>query len=70
MVVVRVPSSYFKTLRDKVPYVVVAVTLAEGPKLYGNLVDTAVTDLKVGMSLQAVLTPAADGAGMVNFRAA
>lgn len=60
---------YFKTLRDKVPYVVVAVTLDEGPKLYGNLVETALADLKVGMPLQAVFTRADAGGGMVNFRA-
>ena len=61
---------YFKTLRDRVPYVVLAVTLDEGPQLYGNLVESAPGDLKIGMRLEAVFTAGDGGAGMVNFRAA
>jgi uncharacterized OB-fold protein len=48
----------------------VAVTLDEGPQLYGNLVETLVGDLKVGMRLKVAFTPADNDAGMVNFRAA
>ena len=60
---------YFKSTRDKVPYVVIAVTLDEGPQLYANLIDSAPADLEVGMRLEAAFTRGAGGAGMVNFRA-
>ena len=59
---------YFKAVKGKVPYVVVAAALEEGPQLYGNLVESDAGNLKIGMRLEAVFTPAENGAGMVNFR--
>ncbi len=61
--------AYFKGTRERVPYVVVLAELDEGPKLYGNLMDTASADLQVGMRLEATFTPAGEEAAMVNFRA-
>ncbi|MDX6470725.1 MAG: OB-fold domain, acyl-CoA-associated, partial [Gaiellaceae bacterium] len=55
---------------DAVPYVVALVELDAGPRLIANVVDIAPSDVAVGMRVTAAFEPFAEGAALVNFRAA
>ena len=53
--------------RSRLPLIVAAVDLEEGPRLTSNLVECAPEDLRVGMPLEAVFEEL-DGEGLVLFR--
>jgi hypothetical protein len=54
----------------EVPYAVVLVALdaAEGVRMIGNLVGLKPDQLKAGLAVEAVFTPAGDGVTLVNWR--
>ena len=54
--------------RDELPYVVAMIELDEGPRLRGNVIDVAVTDVHIGLEVEAVFVPAADDIGVPQWR--
>jgi len=66
---VRYPRSYLPAFEALVPYVVLCVELAEGPRLFGRLVDKNV-EPRIGMRVSAVIERWADGGHAVAFAAA
>ncbi|MBV1905442.1 MAG: OB-fold domain-containing protein [Pseudomonadales bacterium] len=54
-------------LADRVPYVVAAVELAEGPRMTTNIVGCAPEDVKVGMPVE-VSYEDVDDVTLINFR--
>ncbi|PWS37114.1 DNA-binding protein [Falsiroseomonas bella] len=48
-------------MRTKEPYIPAMVELAEGPRLFTNLVQVAPEDVRIGMALRVVFVPTADG---------
>jgi uncharacterized OB-fold protein len=53
-----------------VPYHVALVELDEGPKLYGNVVDVADTDVVAGMRVEVVFDDVSDTITLPRFRRA
>jgi uncharacterized OB-fold protein len=45
---------YHPGFADEVPYAIVVVKLAEGPKMVSNLVGVAPSDIRIGMRVRAV----------------
>ncbi|MBV1879363.1 MAG: OB-fold domain-containing protein [Pseudomonadales bacterium] len=54
-------------LASRVPYVVAAVELAEGPRMTTNIVDCAPEEVSVGMPVEAVFEDV-DDITLINFR--
>lgn len=57
---VRYPRSYLAAFESLVPYVVLCVELAEGPRLFGRLADRDV-EPRIGMKVQTIIERWADG---------
>ncbi len=57
---VRYPRSYLPEFETLVPYVVLCVELAEGPRMFGRLVDTDVVPW-IGMRVRAIVERWTDG---------
>jgi uncharacterized OB-fold protein len=62
--------NYARPFRDQLPYVVVIVELAEGPRMMGSLTGVAVEDVYVGMPVQAYIVEAEEGVGVPMWRPA
>lgn len=54
--------------QERVPYAVVQVQLKEGPRLTTNLLDTPVTDIKIGTPVEAAFEDVNDEITLVQFR--
>lgn len=54
--------------RDEVPYVVAIVELDEGPRMMGNVVETEVDDVRIGLEVEVVFVAAADDVGIPQWR--
>lgn len=61
---------YHPAFADEVPYAVVVVKLAEGPKMVSNLVDCAIDEIRIGMPVEVVFERASDEITLVKFRRA
>lgn len=61
----RPPSPEFK---EDVPYTVVLVELAEGPRMISTLVDAAVDTVRIGQPLELVCEPATPDIALPRFR--
>ena len=61
--------AYFEGFADELPYGVVLVQLDEGVRLYSNLVDVAVHDIRIGMRVHAVFEPVTSEVTLVKFAA-
>ena len=53
---------------DEVPYVVAIVELDEGPRMMGNVVETEVDDVRIGLEVEVVFVAAADDVGIPQWR--
>jgi uncharacterized OB-fold protein len=53
---------------DDVPYNLVLVQLAEGPRMFGNIVGLRADEATVGDQVNAVFEPVADGLYVPRFR--
>jgi uncharacterized protein len=53
--------AYTSNMKDKVPYMVGVIQLAEGPFFHSNVMGCAIEDVHVGMQLQARMEPHAAG---------
>jgi uncharacterized OB-fold protein len=51
----------FTVMRTKDPYIPAMVELAEGPRVFTNLVDVAPDAVRIGMALRLVFVPTAGG---------
>ena len=58
---------YHPGFAAEVPYAVVLVKLAEGPKLISNLVGIAPADIRIGMSVRVVFEPLNDEITLPKF---
>jgi uncharacterized OB-fold protein len=58
------------TLEAKVPYNVVLVELAEGPRLVSNLVDCAPEEIEIGMPVEVVFEKVAEDVWLPQFKKA
>jgi uncharacterized OB-fold protein len=56
------------SFKDDVPYNVVLVVLAEGPRLIGNLVGLANDDIAIGLPVEVHFDDVTDDVTLVNFR--
>jgi uncharacterized protein len=61
---------YHPAFASDVPYAVVVVKLAEGPKLISNIVDCSPTDIRIGMPVEVVFDAVAPGVTLPKFRRA
>ena len=61
---------YDQSFKDDVPYNVTAVELAEGPRLYTNLIDCANEAISVGMAVTVAYDDVTDEITLVKFRPA
>jgi uncharacterized OB-fold protein len=55
-------------LKDRVPYVVAQVELAEGPRLTTNLLDIAPADVRIGMDVEVAYETVTEEVTLVQFR--
>lgn len=60
----------YTVMRTKPPYVPAMVELAEGPRVFTNLVDVAIGDIRIGMALRVVWRGTEGGAPVPMFTAA
>ena len=60
--------SYFPSFADDVPYNVAEVELDEGPRLLTNLVDIEEDQIRVGIPVEIVYDPVAEGVTLARFR--
>jgi hypothetical protein len=60
--------AFNKAWAEDVPYNMVLVQLAEGPRMYSNVVGSANDDIKVGDPLVAVYEEGPDGVTIPRFR--
>lgn len=51
----------YTVMRTKEPYIPAMVELAEGPRVFTNLVQVAPEDIRIGMALRVDFVPTADG---------
>lgn len=58
---------YHPGFAAEVPYAVVLVKLAEGPKLISNLVGIAPADIRIGMPVRVVFEPLSDEITLPKF---
>ncbi|MBM4404695.1 MAG: Zn-ribbon domain-containing OB-fold protein [Chloroflexi bacterium] len=56
--------------KDKVPYPVILVELAEGVRMISNIVDCKNEDLRIGMPLEVTFEKVSDGVTLHRFRPA
>ena len=61
---------YHPAFAAEVPYAVVVVRLAEGPKLTTSIVDCPPHDIRIGMPVEAVFEAASPDVTLVKFRRA
>ena len=59
---------YHPAFAKEVPYAVVVVKLAEGPKMISNVVDCPVDEIRIGMPVEAVFEPVTDAITLPKFR--
>ena len=59
----------FTVMRTATPYIAAMVELAEGPRVFTNLVDVAPEDVRIGMALRLVFVPTEGGAPVPMFAA-
>jgi uncharacterized OB-fold protein len=59
---------YHPAFAAEVPYAVVVVKLAEGPKMISNLVDCPVDEIRIGMPVEVVFEPLSDTVTLPKFR--
>ncbi len=57
-------------LEKRVPYAVIQVELDEGPRLTTNLLDCAVSDIKIGTRVEAAFEDITDEITLLQFRPA
>ncbi|MBI4182794.1 MAG: OB-fold domain-containing protein [Proteobacteria bacterium] len=62
--------AYFEGFKDEVPYNVVLVELAEGPRLYTNLVGARNDQIRIGMPVEAVFEDVTPEVTLVKFKPA
>jgi uncharacterized OB-fold protein len=58
-----------QVFEDRVPYNVVAVQLEEGIYMVSNLVDCALADIRIGMSVEVVFEPLTGEIALPKFKA-
>ena len=58
---------YFKGFEPEMPYNVILVELDEGIKIYSNLVDVAIAEIKIGMRVKAIFDKVTDEVSLVKF---
>lgn len=61
---------YHPAFADEVPYAVVLVKLAEGPKILSNLLGVSPADIHIGMPVQAVFEDVSDEVTLAKFELA
>jgi uncharacterized OB-fold protein len=61
---------YHPAFAAEVPYAVVVVKLAEGPKMISNLVDCPPGEIRIGMPVEVVFEPASPEITLPKFRRA
>ena len=61
---------YHPAFATEVPYAVVVVKLAEGPKMISNLVDCPVGDIRIGMPVEVVFEAVSPEVTLPKFRRA
>lgn len=59
-----------KEFREKVPYVIVAVKTAEGPRIVSNLLGEGALDAKIGDAVEVCFAENAEGDALPQFRLA
>jgi uncharacterized OB-fold protein len=59
---------YHPAFAAEVPYAVVVVKLAEGPKMISNLVDCPANEIRIGMPVEVVFEPLSDEIVLPKFR--
>jgi uncharacterized OB-fold protein len=59
---------YHPAFATEVPYAVVVVKLAEGPKMISNLVDCPVGEIRIGMPVEVVFERASEAVTLPKFR--
>ncbi len=59
---------YHPAFAADVPYAVVVVKLAEGPKMISNLVDCPVNEIRIGMPVEAVFEAVSPDVTLPKFR--
>ncbi len=59
---------YHPAFATEVPYAVVVVKLAEGPKMISNLVDCPVDEIRIGMPVEVVFETMTDEITLPKFR--
>ncbi len=59
---------YHPAFAREVPYAVVVVKLAEGPKITSNLVDCPVERIRIGMPVEVTFEDVGDGITLPKFR--
>ena len=61
---------YHPAFASEVPYAVVVVKLAEGPKMISNLVDCPVSEIRIGAPVEVVFEPISPEVTLPKFRRA
>ena len=61
---------YHPAFAAEVPYAVVVVKLAEGPKMISNLVDCPVSEIRIGAPVEVVFEPISPEVTLPKFRRA
>ena len=59
---------YHPAFAAEVPYAVVVVKLAEGPKMISNMVDCPVGEIRIGMPVEVVFEDVTDEISLPQFR--
>ena len=59
----------FTVMRTAAPYIAAMVELAEGPRVFTNLVEVAPEEVRIGMALRLVFVPTEGGAPVPMFAA-
>ncbi len=62
--------AYHPAFATEVPYAVVAVELAEGPRMLTNLINCPLSDIKIGMLVEVVFETMNDEISLPKFRPA
>ena len=60
--------AYFPSFADEVPYNVAEVELDEGPRLLTNLIDVEADQIRIGLPVEVVYDPVAEGVTLARFR--
>jgi uncharacterized OB-fold protein len=61
---------YHPAFASKVPYAVVVVKLAEGPKMISNLLDCPLAEIRIGMPVEVVFETMSEDITLPKFRRA